>query len=147
MTSDSSTTTDIINSYTMTEFIALGEASDAVDYTKLSFIETYNSRDYTICNVLTDYLYELKNDAITVTLSNAEQLKYRYRPKILSYDVYGTTELYYIILLLNGICNVKEFDFTSLKMLKKDDMSNFLSEIYTANKSDISKYNTIHQTT
>ncbi len=37
-------------------------------------------------------------------------MKYKYRPKLLSYDIYDNAELYYIILRLNDLYNVKDFN-------------------------------------
>ena len=40
----------------------------------------------------------------------------RYNPKLLSYDVYGTTELWFFILMANEIYTITEFDLRKVKM-------------------------------
>jgi hypothetical protein len=136
--------TDPRYAHILSEFLSAMGSSKVISYAKLSFIEKIGTIEYPIWNILTDYLYEFKQSAVSVTLSDAEQQKYFYRPKLLCSDIYGTTEVYYVILALNGICNVKEFNMNPLLMLNKEDMSDFLSTIYNAERTAISTYNTDH---
>ena len=64
----------------------------------------------------------------------------------LSSYVYGNPELYYIILLMNYTADVKEFDFKKIKMLNTTAMNTLMSYIYNAEKSQIDRYNTDHNT-
>ena len=60
------------------------------------------------------YMPELKDIKIKVTLSNEEYFKYRFNPKLLSYDIYGTTELWFLILEANELHSVTQFDLRTL---------------------------------
>ena len=51
------------------------------------------------------YAAELEENKRTITLNTKEYYKYRYNPKLLSYDVYGTTELWFFILMANVLLN------------------------------------------
>lgn len=134
------------NSYTMEQFISLGRGV-SVTYDSYSYKELLsNGTEISVLNVINDYMPELKDMALNVTFSDDEYRKYKYKPRLLCYDIYGNTEVYYIILLLNGIIDIKEFDFHTVKMLKKDDMENALSAIYNAEKKYIDKYNSTHNT-
>ena len=96
-------------------------------------------------DVLDDYMYELKKLAINIELTNDELVKYNYKPKLLSADIYGMTDFYYLILLLNGICNVKEFhNINPLKLIPADDLGNYLSSILTNESKNIKKFNSYH---
>ena len=65
-----------------------------------------------------------------------------YKPKLLSADVYGTTHFHYLIMMINGICNVKEFlNINPIKMIPKDDLSSYITNIITAEKKAIDIYN------
>ena len=66
-------------------------------------------------NLINDYLPLIKEKAVTVVLDDDEYNKYLYKPKLLAYDVYKNTELYYVILLLNNVCSIKEFDNISTR--------------------------------
>lgn len=130
------------NTYSLEDFITSG-ANVSITYDKLSFKERLtNGTEISILNVVNDYLPEIKELCSHVTLTNAEYQKYKYKPKLLCYDVYGNPEIYFVIMLLNGIIDVKEFDMQSFKMLKVDRMNTVLSYIYNAEKTYISNYNT-----
>ena len=131
---------------TFAEFYTAGKASTVVTTPMLCFTELSDGIKYTVKNVLDDYLYELKSIALDIKFSRDDILKYQYRPKVLSSDIYGTTELYYVILAINDMCDFKEFTISSgyVKMLTKSDMNTYIPKIYAAEKADIATYNTIH---
>ena len=127
--------------HTLIEFIAAGQSSTDLSYSKLSYVEKRDGIDFPVHNIIDDYIDELKEKCLTITLSDSEWIKYRFRPKLLANDVYGTTEAYFLILLLNNICDIKEFYDKSLKMLKKDDLFEALSQIYNVEKDNLILYN------
>lgn len=85
-------------------------------------------------NILNDYLEELEKMSVTVSLTNEQYLKYKYKPKLLSYDIYGSQELYFVILYINNIASPKEFDMKKIKMIRSDVMAQAMSDIYNAEK-------------
>lgn len=130
------------NTTTIEEFIESGKGI-SITYPSLSFLDTMsNGTQVSVLNVINDYIKEIKNACITVELSKEEQNAYFYKPKLLCYDVYGNPELYFIILLLNDMADVKEFTKPNILMLKKSYMSIILSQIYNAEKEAIKSYNT-----
>lgn len=125
--------------FTVEQFIATNSNSN-INYEKLSLIEKMDNV-YTITyNLLNDYKDDLDKVAITINLNDDEYTKYAYKPKLLAYDVYGNVELYFIILFINNICNVKEFNNRKIKMIKKDDLHNILSIIINS-EADILRKN------
>lgn len=125
--------------FTVEQFITTNSNSN-INYEKLSLIEKMDSV-YTITyNLLNDYKDDLDKVAITINLNDEEYAKYVYKPKLLAYDVYGNVELYFIILFINNICNVKEFNNRKIKMIKKDDLHNVLSIIINS-EADILRKN------
>lgn len=126
---------------TIEEFIESGK-SISIDYMDLSFVDKMSNGTWvTVFNVVNDYLEELKMACVTVELTEAQQWAYFYKPKVLCYDIYGNPELYFIILLLNDIADVKEFTKTRLKMLRKDHMSSLISHIFNSESRAIDTYN------
>ena len=85
--------------HTLSEFLSVGRSANIISYTKLSFLEN----NYVVKNILDDYMFELKRSAVDVKLSDEEYTKYRFRPKLLSYDVYDSIEFFYVILKLNNM--------------------------------------------
>lgn len=126
---------------TIEEFIESGK-SVSVDYMDLSFLDKVSNGTWvSVLNVVNDYMTELKNACVTVELSEAQQWAYFYKPKVLCYDIYGNPELYFVILLLNNMADVKEFNKPKLKMLRKDHMSMLLSYIKNSEARAIDSYN------
>ena len=77
------------------------------------------------------------NAAVTVQLDDAEFNKYQYQPKLLSQYLYDSTEYYYIIVFLNQMASVKEFNKRKIKLIRPKDLSNILSAIYSSEESFI----------
>ena len=67
-------------------------------------------------NIADKYAIELQENKKTVEFTTKEYYKYRFNPKVLSYDLYGTTELWFFILMANEIYTISEFDFKKLKL-------------------------------
>ena len=131
-----------IYSHSLEEFIEAGAVSGIPTYDYWSYIESYNNIEFVVHNVLSDYIPELKRLSTNVYLTDKEMQKYNYKPKLLSADVYGTTHFHYLIMMINGICNVKEFlNINPVKMIPKDDLSSYITSIITAEKKSIDLYN------
>ena len=97
---------------------------------------------YDTYNALTDYIDEIRNEyCLKVVLNDKQMEKYKYRPKLLCYDIYGNGELAFIILLVNDMSSVKEFTKKSLLMPTKEQMSNLTKYLFNANRSAIQLYN------
>lgn len=128
------------DTYTIEQFIEAG-TGNPITYSKLSMIEYYNEIKFPIFNVIQDYMEEMKLATVTVTLNDKEHIKYMYKPKLLAYDIYGNPELYFIILALNNMCSVKDFDIKKIKLLKTEILNEFITYIYNAEKKAIEIYN------
>lgn len=129
------------NTTTIAEFIASG-SSVSLKYDKFSFLETMNNGTIvSVWNVINDYISELKSVAVLVHLDDAEYRKYMYKPKLLCSDIYNNPELYFIILLMNDMADVKEFNKRNIYMLSKEYMSIITSYIYNSEYRAIGVYN------
>lgn len=124
------------NTYTIEQFIQ-SNSNSSISYEKLSLIEKMDNIHTITYNLLNDYRDELNNLLVTINLSDEEFSRYAYKPKLLSYDIYGSTELYFIILFINNLCNVKEFNNRKIKMITRDDIYNILSAIYNTESDTI----------
>ena len=113
-------------------------------YTDFSYRETHNGISYVIKNVINDYLPELKKLARKVLLSDKEYEKYKYKPKILSYDLYGNTEYYIYLLMINDMCNIYEFDSKKLLIIAKSTLNLALNSIYRSERGNIIEFNNSH---
>ena len=130
------------DTYSIEEFISAGE-SVTLSYNNLSFLETLSGGNINvpIFNVIDDYIDELKALTVTLELSDLEYAKYIYKPKLLAHDVYKNGELYFIILAVNGLCDVKDFNKKKFKMIRPSDLEQVITYIYNSNMQLINIYN------
>lgn len=66
------------------------------------------------------YLEEIEEQKTTVALSTEEYYKYRYNPKLMSFDIYGTTELWFLIMAANELYSIIDFDLRVVKAYRTD---------------------------
>lgn len=126
---------------TLDEFIEAGNTDERTYYNfSLLF---HSSADPNIIlsstNIIYDYMDEIKDCIVEVEFTTKQYLKYRYRPKLFAYDIYGSTELFFVIMAINGICDIKDFNKTKIKALYKSDMVALLDAIYNAESSYVKK--------
>lgn len=131
---------------TVEDFIDMGDTDD-ITYANFSILVKCIGENsivqYAQDNIIYDYLPELNERTVTLTMTDNEFIKYRYKPKLLAYDLYGSTEVYFVIMALNGMCNIKDFNKKKLKLLYKSDLLELLNEIYSA-ESNYILYNRVH---
>ena len=71
-------------------------------------------------NLVIKYMPELKDSKVKITLNNEEYEKYKYNPKLLSYDIYGTTELWFLILEANELYSATQFSNKTIYLFRAD---------------------------
>lgn len=132
--------------HTLSEFIQMGSSDGAYSYLDLSFWEERNNFEFIIKNLLDDYIYDMLDMSVLVDLTSTDVETYKYNPKLMSYNLYDTTKLYYVILRLNNMCNIHDFTLSNkqLYLLSASDMSNCLSTIYKDNKQAMQTFNDYH---
>lgn len=119
--------------YTIKEFIDF-QGVNKLEYENFCLHGKESEYDIIDYNIIDDYLPELKLISRQVELSDMEFLRYVYKPKLLAYDLYGYSELFFIILKLNNLCSVKDFNIKRLRLLPKNTLSEVLSLIYNSEK-------------
>lgn len=126
------------------DFMSAQASIETVSYTDLCFRQKINNVSYVVKNILHDYLPELKRIAFTIELEEDELSRYNYKPALMSADLYGTTEFYYLILVLNNLYRVRDFvDINPVRLLKKSDINEYISKIYSTESAAIKTHNSI----
>lgn len=129
------------NATTIEELIKAGE-NVTISYDNLSFINTLsNGTTISIRNVVSDYIDDMKRASVQIKLDDEQYQKYCFKPKLLCFDTYGNAEVYFIILLINNIADVREFDKHNIRMLSKEYMNAILTAIVDAEKDNLDNYN------
>lgn len=131
--------------YTLTDFINEG-VNDQLTYRNFSITRTTNYAEMADQNMVDMYLDELKKLCIQIPVENisSDQIAaYKYQPDLLAYDVYGSTQLDFIVLICNGIIDPKEFDFRFryLTLPKASVLQQFLSSVYNSEKDWLTTIN------
>ena len=87
-------------------------------------------------NILDDYIDDIKKECKVLELNNSQFIKYRYKPWLLSYDIYGTSDLEFILLKVNNMISAKEFNRHKINILMPDALE-LINKIYNAEKKYI----------
>ena len=115
---------------TLEDFIEM-RSIDEMTYYNFSILEVINGVEHLNHNLIEDYLEELKSACITVDLTLNQYKKYKYFPDFLSYYVYGSVQLYFIIMLLNDCIDPKEFDKKTVILPYASVLASFLNTVYS----------------
>lgn len=138
---------NVMYTHNYSDFMNAQKQSTNVSYTDFCFRERRGMVSFVVKNVIRDYIYELKQLSNKIELTDEDVEKYKYKPKLMSADLYGTTEYYYIILMLNNMYDQKSFvNIKNLNLLGKKQLQECISEIYSSESANIEKYNSIHNT-
>lgn len=81
----------------------------------------------------------IESNKIRVRLDSDQFIKYKYRPKELSYDLYGTEELYVLLLKLNNISHEIQFTKKRIYIADKSTISSIINKIININQDTITK--------
>lgn len=116
--------------YTLQDFINMKNIDD-MTYYNFSILEVINGVQHLDHNLVEDYLPYLLKTCESVPLSDEEYKKYKYHPDLLAYDLYGSVQLDFILMLLNDTIDPKEFDVKIVKLPYASVLNTFLNDIYS----------------
>lgn len=66
---------------------------------------------------------------VEVPLTEKEQLRYRFAPKLVSLDVYNTVDYWALILFINECPSIIDFKPKKIKWVVKDKIEEFINEL------------------
>ena len=124
--------------YTLDQFINM-KYSDESTYYNFSIIEVVDGLQLLDHNIVEDYLAELESLCQLCELDAEQYKKYKYSPDLLAYDVYGSVQLDFIILMVNDMIDPKEFDLKAVKLPYASKLKAFLSAVYNTESNYISQ--------
>ena len=98
--------------------------------------DEFSSRNIEIpfSSLTNKYRHFLSKIVRTTTLDDKLQARYKQRPKLVSYDLYGTTELWNDILILNNCFSTIEFNPVTIKAYNPDKLKEYINEILILEK-------------
>ena len=124
--------------YTLDQFISMKD-TDEITYFNFSIIENIEGLKLLDHNIIEEYLSELDLLCVNCELDTEQYKKYKYSPDLLAYDVYGSTQLDFVILMINGMIDPKEFTLKTIKLPYASKLKAFLSEVYNAESEYIAQ--------
>ena len=100
-------------------------------YTKFDLIngDSFNVSNY---NILKKYELLLKSNTLKYRLQSEE----KYRPELVSNNIYGTPNLWYLVLFVNDLERACKLDMDEIVVLPANKLS-LLSQIYSAEKQKL----------
>ena len=116
--------------YTLDDFISM-QISDDMTYYNFSILEVIDGVEHLDSNLVEIYLEELKSKCIPVQFSEEQLKKYKYNADLLAYDLYGSVQLDFVILLLNDMYDPKEFTKKNVILPHSSTLSKFLNDVYS----------------
>lgn len=116
--------------YTLDDFISM-QIYDDMTYYNFSILEVIDGVEHLDSNLVEIYLEELKSQCISVQFSEEELKKYKYNADLLAYDLYGSVQLDFVILLLNDMYDPKEFTKKNVILPHSSTLSKFLNDVYS----------------
>ena len=122
----------IAQTHTVEEFISR-KFEDELTYRNLSIVDYSDGIELLDRNLISEYLQMLELACISYTFSTTEYRRYKYSPDLLSYDLYKTTQLDFLIMMLNDMVDPKEFVRKTIKLPKASVLKSALSSIFSVN--------------
>ena len=80
-------------------------------------------------SILKEYMPFLQSTVLNLRLTAPEVSLYRFKPKKLSYDLYGTTELWSALLEINRMYSIVEFNQEEYKVFDPKEFKTLLNEV------------------
>lgn len=80
--------------------------------------------------LISKYKEYFDNYILTKELTESQRTLYRYAPKMVSRDIYGTISYWSVILFINEAHSVMEFEPVDLKYVDPQYISNLFEEIF-----------------
>lgn len=129
---------------TIAQFIQ-AEQNKSVKYPNYYYQKVISEDDlHVIMNyqsIMDRYVQYIRDYITEIELSQEEMRKYRYNPKRLSFNLYGTTSYWWSIIFANQIHSLTEFDFSRdnvIKVFTREGISAF-STVLSVDKTFISE--------
>ncbi len=135
--------------YTIATFIKEYK-EEPISFDTLHFKEVFKKNNNESLIVLSDsillkYDNELREHMVTLRLSDTEFNKFQYNPKFLSYELYDTTELWFLLLHANELYYTGQFNINPIKVYTSnivmiiDRILNLEQDFIDINKDEVRK--------
>lgn len=129
--------TDPSQALTLFELIDEGKYGE-LQVSTTTFVNRIDNMIIPTTSVFDSYMDFIIPITQTITLTEEEYAKYRMRPKLLSYTLYGTVELWFLLLKINRMQSSMEFNKRELKVIKPSQID-LINKIMVFNNERLEK--------
>lgn len=130
--------TTAATTYSVEQFVDM-RSTDDVTYYNFAVLDHIDGIEYNLTNIIYDYQEEIEECTVVLTLSDLELSKYKYKPWLLAFDLYGSEQAVFLIFALNDILFDREFDFKKVRVILPEFLPTLLGRIASANADFINK--------
>lgn len=85
-------------------------------------------------SIMSDYRYFIEPYIIEIEMNDEELYLYQFKPKSLSYKLYGTTEYWSVLLMINNCVSKVDFNKKKIKVLDPKKILAFVNEVLILEK-------------
>ena len=85
-------------------------------------------------SIMSEYRYFLEPYTVEIEINDEELVLYQFKPKSLSYKLYGTTELWAVLLMINNCISKIDFNKKKIKVLDPKRIMSFINEVLILEK-------------
>lgn len=85
-------------------------------------------------SIMSEYRYFLEPYTVEIEINDEELVLYQFKPKSLSYKLYGTTELWAVLLMINNCVSKIDFNKKKIKVLDPKRIMSFINEVLILEK-------------
>ena len=122
---------------TLSDFVRYGRTS-SFSIPNVSFLTKDDNIVYLDEVAYAKYHDLIMNNSVMLDLTTSQYNKYRLDPKLLSNEIYGTPNLYHLILYLNNVSEF-EFDLKRIRLLNYSSINDVLKLILSHEEDNINK--------
>lgn len=136
---------NLVGSSSIHEVIENSKLLD-ISYEKLFFksnIEVNNETNLIINynSLIDNYMEDIMKICTSWTLTDKDLINYRFQPKKFCYDLYNTTELWFILLRINNMVSSLDFNKKTIYVFDRDGIFKLLNEIMTLEEESYNQAN------
>lgn len=136
----------IAQTHTIQEFISR-KYEDELTYRNFSIVDYADNIELLDRNLFSEYMPLLMNTCTKYPFTADEYRRYKYAPDLLSFDLYNTTQLDFILLMINDMVDPKEFNLKTVKLPNARALTLALSDILSVNSGFIEQNRADHNLT
>lgn len=130
-----------IHCQTIDDFVRIGK-TNSVQFQNSSYFKEIDGQILEDYNIFRDRYYKkLMSYTEMMTMTDDEFRKYKYRPKVLSAQLYETVDYWYILLIINGMYSCMDFNKRKIRVLTYEG-TRFIKNALMKEEIDISENKT-----